>query len=136
MASSDPTSPSSAARPLSPHLTVYRFTLTMAMSFAHRVTGVGLYLGTLLLAWFLLATSADASAFAFFSGFIQSFFGRLILFGFTWSLFHHMLGGVKHLIWDTGYGMEAPEREQLTQATAIGGLALTLVVWAVGYAVR
>ncbi len=59
-----------------------------------------------------------------------------MLFGFTWALFHHMLGGVRHFIWDAGYGLDDPEREQLTQATLIGGFALTLVVWAVGYAVR
>jgi len=136
MASNDPTSPSPAARPLSPHLGIYRFTLTMAMSIAHRITGVGLYLGALLFAWFLLAASMDASAFATFAGFNQSFFGRLILFGFTWSLFHHLLGGVRHLIMDAGYGLDDPEREQLAQATLIGGFVLTLVVWAIGYAVR
>jgi succinate dehydrogenase / fumarate reductase cytochrome b subunit len=131
MASSDPISPSPAARPLSPHLGVYRFTLTMAMSIAHRITGAGLYVGALMLVWFLLAASMDASAFAYFSGFIQSFFGRLILFGFTWALFQHLLGGVRHLIMDAGYGMDDPEREQLAQATLIGGLVLTLVVWAI-----
>ena len=136
MASSDPISPSPAARPLSPHLGIYRFTLTMAMSIAHRITGAGLYVGALMLVWFLLAASMDASAFAYFSGFIQSFFGRLILFGFTWALFQHLLGGVRHLIMDAGYGMDEPEREQMAQATLIGGLVLTLVVWAIGYAVR
>jgi succinate dehydrogenase / fumarate reductase cytochrome b subunit len=136
MASSDPISPSPAARPLSPHLGIYRFTLTMAMSIAHRITGAGLYAGTLLLAWFLLAASMDASAFAYFSGFIQSIFGRLILIGFTWALFHHLLGGVRHLIMDSGYGMEHPEREHLAQATLIGGLVLTLVVWAIVLAVE
>jgi succinate dehydrogenase / fumarate reductase cytochrome b subunit len=136
MASSDPISPSPAARPLSPHLGIYRFTLTMAMSIAHRITGAGLYVGTLLLAWFLLAASMDASAFAYFSGFIQSIFGRLILIGFTWALFHHLLGGVRHLIMDAGYGMEHPEREHLAQATLIGGLVLTLVVWAIVLAVE
>jgi succinate dehydrogenase / fumarate reductase cytochrome b subunit len=136
MASSDPISPSPAARPLSPHLGVYRFTLTMAMSIAHRITGAGLYVGALMLAWFLLAASMDASAFAHFSEFIQSFFGRLILFGFTWALFQHLLGGVRHLIMDAGYGMDDPEREQMAQATLIGGFVLTLVVWAIGYAVR
>ena len=136
MASSDPISPSPAARPLSPHLGIYRFTLTMAMSIAHRITGAGLYLGALMLAWFLLAASMDASAFAYFTGFIQSFFGRLILFGFTWALFQHLLGGIRHLIMDAGYGMDDPEREQMAQATLIGGFALTVVVWAIGYAVR
>ena len=136
MASIESTSTPPTARPLSPHLGIYRFTLTMAMSIAHRVAGAGLSVSVLLLAWFLLAASMDASAFAVFSGFIQSFLGRLVLFGFTWSLFHHMLGGVRHSIWDAGYGLDDPGREQLTQATAIAGLALTLVVWAVAYAVR
>jgi succinate dehydrogenase / fumarate reductase cytochrome b subunit len=135
MASSDPISPSPAARPLSPHLGIYRFTLTMAMSIAHRITGAGLYVGALMLVWFLLAASMDASAFAYFSGFIQSFFGRLILFGFTWALFQHLLGGVRHLIMDAGYGMDDPEREQMAQATLIGGFVLTFVVWAIAFAV-
>ena len=78
----------------------------------------------------------DATTYAVFTGFIHSFFGRLILFGFTWALFHHMLGGLRHFIWDAGYGLDDPERELLAQATLIGGLALTLIVWAIGYAVR
>jgi succinate dehydrogenase / fumarate reductase, cytochrome b subunit len=135
MASTD-TSPKPPSRPLSPHLSVYRVTLTMTMSIVHRITGVGLYLGALMLAWFLLAASLDASAFAVFTGFIQSIFGRLILFGFTWALFHHLLGGLRHFIWDAGHGLDDPVREQLAMATLIGGIALTLVVWAVGYAVR
>lgn len=123
-------------RPLSPHIGIYRWTLTMAMSIAHRITGVGLYIGVLLLAWFLISASADASAFAVFSWFIQSIIGRIVLFGFTWALFHHMLGGVRHFIWDAGYGLDNPEREQLAQATLIGGVALTIIVWVIGYAVR
>ena len=59
----------------------------------------------------------------------------MILFGFTWALFHHLLGGVRHLIMDAGYGMDEPEREQMAQATLIGGFVLTLVVWAIVYAV-
>ncbi|MGD1015239.1 MAG: succinate dehydrogenase, cytochrome b556 subunit [Roseiarcus sp.] len=136
MASIESTSTPPPARPLSPHLGIYRFTLTMAMSIAHRITGAGLYVGVLLLAWFLVATSLNASAFSVFAAFIQSIFGQLVLFGFTWALFHHMLGGVRHFIWDAGRGLDHPEREQLTQATAIGGFALTLGVWAVGYVVR
>jgi len=128
--------PTPASRPLSPHLMIYRFTLTMAMSIAHRITGVGLYIGVLLLAWFLIAASADASAFATFSSFIQSIIGRIVLFGFTWSLLHHMLGGIRHAVWDVGYGLDDPEREQLAQATLIGGFALTIVVWIIGYIAR
>ena len=136
MASTETAPKSLRARPLSPHLGIYRFTLTMAMSIAHRITGVGLYIGVLLLAWFLVAASTDASAFAVFTGFIQSIIGRLLLFGFTWALFHHMLGGVRHFLWDAGFGLDAPQREQLAQATLIGGFALSLIVWAIGYAVR
>ncbi|MGD0185164.1 MAG: succinate dehydrogenase, cytochrome b556 subunit [Roseiarcus sp.] len=136
MASGESTSAPSPSRPLSPHLGIYRLTLTMIMSGTHRITGMGLPLGVLLLAWFLIAASMDASAFSYFSAFIQSIIGRLVLFGFTWALFHHMLGGVRHLIWDTGRGMDHPEREQLAQATLIGGVALTLLAWAIGYAVR
>jgi succinate dehydrogenase cytochrome b subunit len=123
-------------RPLSPHLDIYRFTLTMAMSIAHRITGVGLYFGVLLLAWFLVAASTDAANFAVFSSFIHSIIGRLILFGFTWALFHHMLGGLKHFIWDAGYGLDDPLREQLTQVTLVGGVVLTVIVWIIGYMVR
>ena len=136
MASTETTSAPRRARPLSPHLGIYRVTMTMAMSIVHRITGAGLYVGVLLLAWFLIAASSDAATFAVFSGFIESIVGRTILFGFTWALFHHMLGGVRHIVWDAGYGMEAPLRDQLAWATLIGGFALTLVVWAIGYAVR
>ena len=123
-------------RPLSPHATIYRMTLTMAMSFAHRVTGVGLYIGVLLLAWFLLALAGDATTFATFSSFIRSPIGQLLLFGFTWALFHHLLGGVRHALWDAGVGLDDPLREQLAQGTLIGGLALSIVAWIIGYIVR
>lgn len=123
-------------RPLSPHLQIYRPMLTMMMSIAHRITGGALYSGTLLLAWWLIAASTDAAAFAKANWFLSSILGRLILFGFTWSLFHHLMGGLRHFLWDAGRGMEHPEREYLAQATWIGGLALTLAVWAAAYAMR
>ena len=123
-------------RPLSPHLQVYRFALTMAMSIAHRITGAGLYAGTLLLAWWLVAAATDAASFATASWFMGTIVGRLILFGFTWALFHHMLGGLRHFVWDLGYGMDHPEREYLAQGTLIGGIVLTVLVWVVAYVVR
>src|SRR4249919_1919772 len=107
MASSDALPGPRRPRPLSPHLGIYRVTMTMAMSIAHRISGGALYIGVLLLAWFLIAASADAAAFAVFSGFIESFIGRLVLFGFTWALFHHLIGGVRHIAWDSGYGLDA-----------------------------
>ena len=130
------TAPKTRPRPLSPHLDIYRFTLTMAMSIVHRITGVGLYVGVLLLAWFLLALSGDATTFATFSAFIRSPVGQLLLFGFTWALFHHFLGGIRHALWDAGVGLDHPMRERLAQGTLIGGLALAIVTWIIGYLVR
>ena len=111
--------------------------MTMAMSIAHRVSGSALYVGVLLLAWFLIAASADASTFAVFSDFIGSLIGRLVLFVATWALFHHLIGGVRHIIWDAGHGLDAPLRDQMAWATLIGGFGvLTILVWVIGYAVR
>jgi succinate dehydrogenase / fumarate reductase, cytochrome b subunit len=120
-----------ASRPLSPHLSVYRPTLTMTMSILHRITGAALYAGTLILAWWLLAAASDAASFVTVAGVLNSWFGRLVLFGFSWALFHHMLGGLRHFVWDMGRGLDHPEREYLALATLIGGLALTVLVWAI-----
>ena len=120
-----------ATRPLSPHLSVYRPTLTMTMSILHRLTGAALYAGTALLAWWLLAAANTASDFAIVAGVMNAWFGRLIVFGFSWALFHHMLGGLRHIIWDTGRGLDDPEREYLALATLIGALCLTVLVWAI-----
>ena len=136
MAATDVAPKPARPRPLSPHLGIYRLTLTMVMSGLHRITGMALYAGVLLLAWFLIATSMDATAFAAASGFLNSIFGRLVLFGFSWSLFHHMLGGIRHFVWDAGYGMDDPEREWLAMGTLVCGLALTAIVWAIGLAVH
>jgi succinate dehydrogenase / fumarate reductase, cytochrome b subunit len=125
-----------AQRPLSPHLQIYRFTITMAMSIAHRISGAALYLGVLMMAWFLIAVARGPEAYAHFAWYVHSLVGRTVLFGFSWALFHHMLGGVRHLIWDAGYGLDAPRRDQLAWATLIGGFVLTLAAWALGYAVR
>jgi succinate dehydrogenase / fumarate reductase, cytochrome b subunit len=121
-----------AARPLSPHLQIYKPMLTMMMSIVHRITGFGLYFGTLLLAWWLIAAASGPTAYTRFSWFAGSLIGRLILFGYTWALIHHMLGGIRHLIWDNGHGMGPTEREWLTAANLIGSIAITIVLWIVG----
>jgi succinate dehydrogenase / fumarate reductase cytochrome b subunit len=120
-------------RPISPHLQIYRPMLTMMMSIVHRITGAALYFGMLLLAWWLIAAAAGPNAYANFEAFIGSFIGRLILFGYTWALMHHMLGGIRHLIWDTLHGLEPADRERLTLASLIGSIALTLLIWVIGY---
>jgi succinate dehydrogenase / fumarate reductase cytochrome b subunit len=123
-------------RPLSPHLQIYRPALTMMMSIAHRITGAALYLGTLLLAWFLIALSSGPSAFEPIARLLSTVAGQFILFGFTWALFHHLLGGIRHLIWETGRGFEHPQREWLAHATLYGGIALTLIAWGIAYFAR
>ena len=120
-------------RPLSPHLQIYRPMLTMMMSIVHRVTGAALFFGTALLAWWLLAAATGPEAFATAQWFMGSFIGRLILFGYTWALIHHMLGGLRHLVWDTGRGFDLPTVEIMAKATLGGSIALTLIVWVIGY---
>jgi succinate dehydrogenase / fumarate reductase cytochrome b subunit len=123
-------------RPLSPHLQIYRPMLTMMMSILHRITGAALYIGTLLLAWWLLAGATGPEAFATVQAFMGSWFGRLILLGYTWALLHHMLGGIRHFIWDTGRGFGIEEREILAKATIGGSLLLTVLIWAVALLAR
>lgn len=120
-------------RPLSPFMT-YRWTLTMVMSIVHRITGIALYAGTLLMAWWLIATASGPNAYANIQGFTTSWIGRVIVFGYTWALLHHMLSGIRHLVWDLGYGFGASEREWLTRAALIGSIILTIVLWIVAYA--
>lgn len=120
-------------RPISPHLTIYRPMLTMMMSIVHRITGGALFFGTLLLCWWLLAAASGPTAYAKVQAFVGSIIGALILFGYTWALIHHMLGGIRHLIWDTGRGFGPAEREWLVLANLVGSIGLTIIIWIVGY---
>jgi succinate dehydrogenase / fumarate reductase cytochrome b subunit len=105
----------------------------MTMSIVHRITGMGLYFGMLLVAWWLIAASTNANSYSTVESFFSSIIGLFILFGYTWALIHHMLGGIRHLIWDTGHGFGEHEREWLALATIIGSVVLTIILWAVGY---
>ena len=125
----------SAARPLSPHLQIYRPMLTMMMSIVHRITGMGLYFGIILLMWWLTAASISDSYFDFVQGFFGHWFGRLLLFGFTWALIHHALGGLRHLLWDTGRGFDLTVVEWLARVNLAGSIVLTLLLWIIGYGV-
>ena len=125
----------SAARPLSPHLQIYKPMLTMMMSIMHRITGIGLYFGIILLVWWLTAASISDSYFDFVQGFFGHWFGRLLLFGFTWALIHHALGGLRHLLWDTGRGFDLNVVEWLARANLAGSIMLTLLLWIIGYGV-
>ena len=94
------------ARPLSPHLQVFRWYLTMATSIMHRITGVGAGVGALLLVWWLVAAAAGPDYFSFVQGVFGAWYGRLVLFGVTWSLAFHLCNGIRHLVWDLGAGFE------------------------------
>lgn len=122
-------------RPLSPHLSIYKPSITMTMSIVHRLTGAALYAGTLLLALWLITAAGDPALFAAVQSFMGSGLGRLILLGYTWALIHHGLGGVRHLVWDTGAGF-GPERKTLSALTLAGSIVITLGLWVLGYAIR
>ena len=122
-----------AERPLSPHLQIYRPMLTIMMSNAHRISGVANAVGFLLLTWWLVAIAAGPDAYAQVSAFLGSLAGRTLLFLFSWSLIHHMLGGIRHLIWDTGLGLDKVSIEVFAWATIIGSTLLTVAVWIAGY---
>ena len=123
-------------RPLSPHLQIYRPMLSMTMSIMHRITGVGLALGILGLVWWLVAASTSDAYFALVQSFFFNWFGRLVLFAMTWALIHHMLGGLRHFVWDTGRGFALNHVEWLVRANIIGSVLLTILLWVIGYGVR
>jgi succinate dehydrogenase / fumarate reductase cytochrome b subunit len=123
-------------RPLSPHLQIYRWSWTMAMSVFHRVTAAALYGGTLLLALWLVAAASGPAAFDTAQAVAGSWPGRIVLFGYTWALMHHMLGGLRHLIWDMGHGFDAANRMNMARFTLFISVPLTVLIWIVAYAVR
>ena len=131
-----PSARPTVAPPLSPHLQIYRWTWTMAMSVFHRITGTALYGGTALVALWLVALASGPAAYAYVAGFFGSWLGRLVLFAYTWVLLHHMLGGIRHFVWDAGIGFDREKRAVMARLTLIGSVALTLVIWAVALLVR
>lgn len=121
------------SRPLSPHLQVYRPQLTSMLSILHRLTGVGLAIGTLLLVYWLAAAAAGPEAFSAAQALIGSFLGRLLLFGWTFSLFYHLCNGIRHLFWDAGWGFELTVAYRSGWLVVIASAALTLLSWVLGY---
>ncbi len=123
-------------RPLSPHLQVYRLLFTMVLSGLHRITGLVLGLGALLLAYWLIALASGPEAYATAQWLLGSWLGRLVVLGFTFSLFYHLCNGVRHLWWDTGRGLEIDEARRSGVAVVAISIALTLAAWIVGYMMR
>jgi succinate dehydrogenase / fumarate reductase cytochrome b subunit len=123
-------------RPLSPHLQIYRRSTSMMMSILHRITGAALYFGTLLLAWWLIAVAQGPKYYSFVNEILGHPVGKLVLLGYSWALVHHMLGGIRHLYWDTGRGFSLQTVNRLSWFTILGSLALTAALWAVGLHLR
>ena len=126
----------SVQRPISPHLSIYKLEITMVMSIVHRITGSALYFGTLLLAAWLVSAAMGPREFALVNSLFAHPLGLLVLFGYTWALIHHMLGGVRHLIWDTGQGLDIKSADGLAWLSIIASVITTLVVWAVVLSMR
>lgn len=122
-------------RPLSPHLQVYRPQITSVLSILHRMTGVALAVGTLLLVWWLVAAASGDAAYAAVSGFLRSPVGLLVLFGWTAALWYHFCAGLRHLSWDAGWGFTLPQVHRTGRAALIATAVLTLLTWIVGVAV-
>ncbi len=115
-------------RPLSPHLGVYKFMYTMSLSILHRITGCVATAGFLAFVWWLMALASGADAYATAMRCLGSPLGKLLLVGFTFSFIYHFCNGIRHLVWDTGRGLERSQARASGAAVIVTALVLTLVV--------
>lgn len=113
-------------RPLSPHLTIYRPQLTSMTSIFVRLTGNAVIVAALMIVWWFVAAATGPDAFATADGFLRSWFGDLVLFLSVWAMWYHLLGGVRHLIWDTGHMLEVAKAETLGLIMIIASVLLTI----------
>ncbi len=125
----------SKERPISPHLQIYRPQISSVLSILHRITGIALTVGTVVLVWWLLAAAAGPDAYATAQRFIGSFIGQILMFGWTFAFFYHLCNGIRHLFWDAGYGFDLSVMA-MTGKIAVGVSAgLTLLSWIIAYIV-
>ena len=129
----NPQRPAAANRPLSPHMTIYRWPVTMMTSITHRITGGGMAVGMIALAWWLVCISNGPEGWQSFHAIWDTPLGLLVLFGLTWSLVYHFLNGVRHLAWDLGYGFDKREAERnsviIYALSILGALAVFAAAW-------
>jgi succinate dehydrogenase / fumarate reductase, cytochrome b subunit len=117
-------------RPLSPHLGVYKFMYTMSLSILHRLTGIAASIGFLLFAWWLMALATGHDAYQRVMGVLLSPLGKLLLVGFTFAFVYHFCNGIRHLVWDTGRGLERAQARRSGALVIIAAVLITaLVVW-------
>lgn len=118
-----------AERPLSPHLMHYKWYFTMALSIFHRASGVSNVIGLAFITWWFLALASGPESFATAQGVIGSWFGVLVMIGFTLALFYHMGNGIRHLLWDMGYALDLKPAYQTGYAVLAFAVAMTVAVW-------
>ena len=123
-------------RPLSPHLQIYRWPITMAASITHRATGIALAAGTLFLSWWLIAAASGPDMYAVFAAAAANPLGQIVLFGFLWSLAFHLLNGIRHLFWDAGYGFKVRTAKLTAALVYAGSLLLAAGAFVIGLMVR
>jgi len=117
-------------RPLSPHLGVYKFTYTMTLSILHRITGVASSVGFLVFAWWLMALASGPSSYETAMRYLSSPLGKLLLAGFTFSFVYHFCNGIRHMVWDTGRGLERAQARRSGWFVIVAALLLTaLLIW-------
>ena len=116
-------------RPLSPHIQIYSPLINMVMSIVHRITGAALFFGSLLLAWWLIAAATGPDYYNYVLSWFATWPAKIILLGYTWALMHHMLGGLRHFIWDTGHGYDLKTVDLLSWGSLAGSLILTALIW-------
>jgi succinate dehydrogenase / fumarate reductase, cytochrome b subunit len=121
--------PRTTGRPTSPYMQVYRFTITMAISILHRLTGVALFFGTVLLAAWLVSAALDRALFERVNGLFAWWPGQVVLWGFVWAYLQHLAGGVRHLIMDTGRGFELGTADRMAWGTLAFSAAGTVLVY-------
>jgi len=135
MSSPAPQQTQPAGRPLSPFMLgqYYRFQLTSVLSFLHRLTGIGLSLGAVLLVGWLAALAGGPWSYEAFSRHLAAWYGQLLLLGWSWSLLYHLCNGIRHLVWDLGYGYSIPVAYRSGYAVVAVSLLLTAAAWGVAY---
>lgn len=116
-------------RPLSPHLGIYRWQISNGLSIIHRLTGMALSLGALLLTAWLVAAASGAAAYAGLVGLLRSPLGSLLLVGWSFAFFYHLCNGIRHLVWDAGYGFEIPQSNRSGKLAVVSACVLTLLFW-------
>ena len=116
-------------KPISPHLQIYRWHISSLLSITHRISGIVNLLALILIFFWMIALSLGENNYESFLLIINSFFGKFILIGFTWSMIFHLLSGARHLVWDLGYGFEIKTANISGIIVIISSLVLTIIFW-------